>query len=111
MGRVFHKIVDTVVLIFCLPLYAVVVPLMMSYQFIVPRVRHVRIGHQQCRWQKPDVREELRVVDISRLDLGLVGVQRRIWNVLYHQIAPPFPESVEYCTLSEFWFGNSRLLR
>ena len=111
MGRALYKFVDTTIFILCLPFYAVAVPAWLLIEFTVPRVRNVRLGKVLQRWQRPDVREELRVVDVSRLDEGLVGVQRRVWNVLYGESPPPFPEAVEYCTVGEFWFGNLRLLR
>jgi hypothetical protein len=109
MGRLLYKIVDTVILVLCLPFYAVVVPLFAIHQAIAIRTREVRPGQQIRRWSRPDVQEELRVVDVSRLDDGLVGVQRRSWNVLYGETEPAFPESVEFCTLCEFWFGSTRL--
>jgi hypothetical protein len=111
MGRFLYKLVDTVIVILCLPFYAVATPLMLLYEFTIPRVRTVRPGQVLQRWQRPDVREELRVVDVSRLDQGIVGVQRRVWNVLYGESPPAFPEAVEYCKVSEFWFGSLRLLR
>jgi hypothetical protein len=111
MGRVLYKLVDTVIVILCLPFYAVFASLRIPYELIVPRVRKVRLGAERQRWQKPDVREELRVVDVSRLPDGRVGVQRRVWNVLYGEAPPPFPEQIEYCSVSEFWFGNVRLLQ
>lgn len=110
MGRLLYKIVDTVILVLCLPFYAVVVPLLATHQAIAIRTREVRLGHQVRRWSRPDVQEELRVVDVSRLEDGLVGIQRRTWNVLYGETTPAFPESVEFCTLGEFWFGSTRLL-
>jgi hypothetical protein len=105
-----YKLVDAIILIICLPLYAVLVPVRLLFEFIVPRVRKVRLGKVVVHWPRPDVREELRVVDVSRLGEGLVGVQRRAWDVRYGK-APAFPEAVEYCTVSEFWFGSLRLLR
>jgi hypothetical protein len=111
MGRVLYKLADTLIFIICLPFYAVAVPLILLYEFTVPRVRAVRLGQELRRWRRPDVREELRVVDLSRLDEGLVGVQRRVWNVLYGESAPAYPAEVEYCTVGEFWLGRHRLLR
>jgi hypothetical protein len=104
-----YKVVDTVILILCLPFYAVFTPLLAAYQAVAVRTREVRIGQQVRRWARPDVQEELRVVDISRLRDGLVGVQRRTWNVLYGESEPTFPETVEFCSIGEFWFGSSRL--
>ena len=111
MGRALYKIVDTTILILCLPLYAVVVPVWLLIEFTVLRVRKVRLSKVIQRWQRPDVREELRVVDFSRLDEGLAGVQRRVWNVLYRKTPPAFPEAVDYCTVRVFWFGDLRLPR
>ena len=111
MGRLVYKIVDTVILILCLPFYAVFVPLIAAHQAIAVRTREVRLGRQIRRWSKPDIQEELRVVYTSRLADGLVGVQRRTWNVLYGESEPPFPDSVEFCTTGAFWFGSSQLFR
>ncbi len=111
MGHLAYKIVDTAILILCLPFYAVFVPLIAAYQAIAIRSREVRLGQRIRRWSEPDVEEELRVVDISRLADGLVGVQRRTWNVLYGETEPAFSESVEFCSIGEFWFGSSRLFR
>ena len=113
MCRVLYKIVDTVILILCLPFYAVAVPVLALYEVIVPRVRRVRVGLEVCHWPAPDVREDLLVVDVSWLNKGLVGVRRRVWNVLYARGAapPPYPEAVEYCTVSDFWLGPARLLK
>jgi hypothetical protein len=111
MGRMLYKFVDTLILVLCVPFYAVAAPLMAVYEIITVRVRKICLGLEVRRWSRPDVQEELRVVDVSRLNDGLVGVQRRTWNVLYGETRPPYPDSFEYCTISEFWFGSSRLLR
>ena len=109
MGRLLYKIVDATIVVLCLPFYAIVLPLIAAHQAIAVRTREVRLGQQVRRWSRPDVEEELRVVDVSRLEDGLVGVQRRTWNVLYGEKEPAFPDVVEFCTLGDFWFGSSRL--
>lgn len=109
MGRILYKIVDTVIFVLCLPFYAVIVPLIAVHQAIAVRTREVRLGQQVRRWSRPDVLEELRVVDVSRMGDGLVGVQRRTWNVLYGEKEPAFLDAAEFCTLGDFWFGSSRL--
>jgi hypothetical protein len=111
MRRLLYKIVDSVILLLCLPFYAVAVPLIALHQFIVLRVCWVRPGQDVTHWPKPDVREDLRVVDVSRIGEGLVGVQRRTWNVLYDRTPPPYSQAVQYCTLAEFWFGNARFVQ
>jgi hypothetical protein len=111
MGRILFKITDTMILIVCLPFYLIFVPLLAAYQAIVIRTREVHLDQQLRRWSRPDVQEELRVVDVSRMKYGLVGVQRRTWNVLHKESEPPFPDSVEFCSLKEFWFGSSQQFR
>jgi hypothetical protein len=91
-----YKITDTVILVLCLPVYAIVIPLIAIHHAIVVWTREVRLGQQICRWARPDVLEEHRVVDVSRLLDGSVGVQRRTWNVLYGGNEPPFPNEVEF---------------
>ena len=78
IGRAAYAVVDNAVLILCLPFYAVALPLIAMYEVVAPRVRKVRLGLEVCHWQAPDVREDLRVVDVSRLGEGVVGVRRRV---------------------------------
>lgn len=109
MGRILYRIIDGVVLTFCLPFYLVVIPIALLYQLCKPRICKLRPGQIVRRWQRPDVLEELRVIDVSRLDQGVVGFQQRSWNVLRGESAPDFPETVEHCSLGEFWFGRFSL--
>ena len=106
-----YGILDTIIVVLCLPFYAVALPLALLRELIVPRIRRIQVGNELRRWRRPDVREELRVVDVSQLDQGFVGIQRRTWDVRYAEAPPAFPEAVEYCTVSEFWFGEHRILR
>ncbi|WP_425615835.1 hypothetical protein NA78x_005767 [Anatilimnocola sp. NA78] len=105
------RILEAIVLVICFPFYAVAIPFMLLYEWIVPRVRKVSLGLQLRRWVKPDVLEEIQAVDVSRLADGLVGVVRRQWNVLYHKDPPAFPQEIEFCTISYFWLGHEPLLQ
>lgn len=108
-GRILYKIADTVIVILCLPFYAVLFPLALLYEVISVRVRKVYLGLHVQHWYARNIREEFRVVDVSRLMEGFVGVQRRMRAC--GDAPPPFPENIEYCSLREFWLGRSRLLR
>lgn len=100
-------IVDTMILIICLPFYAVVIPAIALHGAIIIR-RRIRLGHEVSHWPALDIREDLRVVDVSRVANGQVGVQRRVWNVMrFEGPPPPYPETVEYCTIREFWLGKT----
>ena len=115
MRRILYHIVDGTILILCLPFYAVAIPAVIICELAVVRLRKVRRGKIRVHWPAPDVREDLRVVDLRRLGEGLVGVRRRRWNVLYHcrdEMPPPsFSDQVESCTVAEFWLGPNRLTR
>jgi len=76
------------------------------YESLIPRLRKVSLGLERQRWKNRGVREELRVVDVSRLDQGLVGVVRREWSAQYASTPPDFPDKVEYCTINQFWLGH-----
>ena len=61
MGRL-YRVVDTVVVIVCLPFYAVVTPLILVDQWFRQR-RKVRVGVEVTHWPLRDVREDFLVVD------------------------------------------------
>ncbi len=112
IGSILYRIIDTGIFILCLPFYAVAIPLIALHDRAVIRFRKVRMGMEITHWPACDQREDLRVVDISRLGEGLVGVQRREWNVLHHHRRslpePPFYDVVEYCSIRRFWLGSDR---
>ncbi len=91
-----YKIIDTAVFIICIPFYAIAIPLILLSNAMKLR-RKVYIGLEVTHWRTPDHREDLRVVDLSRLEEGLVGVHSRSWNVLH---APRLAAAV---------FGDDRL--
>lgn len=112
IGSILYRIIDTGIFILCLPFYAVAIPLIALHDRAVIRFRKVRLGLEITHWPACDQREDLRVVDVSRLGEGLVGVQRREWNVLHqHRLSlpePPFSNSVEFCNIRRFWLGSDR---
>jgi hypothetical protein len=106
-----YKVIDTLILILCLPFYAIFVPLLALYQWRRQR-RPVHVGLELTDWPSPDNRVDTCVVDASRVSEGLVGVRRRRWNVLHTgPLAPPYPDAVEYITLKELWVPDPILKR
>jgi hypothetical protein len=106
--RILYNLFDVIIIILCLPFYAVVVPIRVLYEMIIVRVSKIRPGAEISHWINRERRQELLVVDISRIDDGVVGVRRRVyWR---NSKPPPFDDAIEYCTISEFWFGPNRLL-
>lgn len=105
-GRVLYNIIDIIVVILCLPFYAVVVPLRVLYEMITVRVGKIRLGAEAFHWIDRERRQDLLVVDISRIDDGVVGVRRRMY--FRGSVPPPFDDAIEYCTISEFWLGPNR---
>lgn len=99
-----YRIMDTVILVLCLPFYAVVIPWAWVHDRLRQR-RRVRLGQEVTHWPLRDVREDYVVVDVSRQDEGLVGICRRRWNLLGRrgQSAPPYREQVEYIRRERFW--------
>jgi hypothetical protein len=58
------------------------------------------LGKEFNRIRGPDRRDDLLVVDLSRIEEDLVGVRRRVWYLLGHK--GPFPEfglEIEYVNL------------
>ena len=112
IGSILYRVVDTGIFVLCLPFYPVAILLIALQDWAVPRFGKVRLGLEITHWPACDQREDLRVVDISRLGEGLVGVQRREWNVLHHHRLnlphPPFCDAVEFCSTRRFWLGSDR---
>jgi hypothetical protein len=68
------------------------------------RRRMLREGKVVVSWPACDLREDRLVVDLSRVDQNIVGIQRRQYNVLRQKDSPPlYPETVEYILLNELW--------
>ena len=88
MGRA-YKIVDTLIFIICLPVYAVVL-LVMLVGKLVPRPlrnwwrrRTLREGRVFTHFIAHDVRRDILVVSAARIDEGLITARVRTTNVLY----------------------------
>ena len=101
MGRA-YKIADAVILVICLPFYALAIPLVLAHDWLMRR-RGVRLGQGVTHFPARDVREDYIVVDVSRLQEGLVGIRRRTWYLRGGREAPPFSEDIEYIRRDEFW--------
>ncbi len=57
--------------------------------------RRLYPGKVLVRWPRKDLREDVEVVDLSRLDENLVGVRRRQYS-LYRPLDPPPAGGVEF---------------
>ena len=104
MARI-YLVVDSAVLIVCLPFYAVTLPLMWVEEWLRQR-RKVRVGLEVTHWPYHDLREDYVVVDVSRLDERLVGIRRRIWDMLGGKSAPPYTDAVDFIPIARFWVPN-----
>ncbi|MEM8883355.1 MAG: hypothetical protein AAGD14_04760 [Planctomycetota bacterium] len=106
MGRI-YKVVDTIVFIICLPVYAVAFALMMLARLVPHRVRDgsrrfpLREGRVVSRFIARDVRRDILVVSTARIDEGYITGRVRTTNLLY-QYRGLVPESE---------FGESREIR
>jgi hypothetical protein len=59
-------------------------------------------GKVVVRWPLKDVREDILIVDLSRLQEHLVGVRRRRYGVYRRSEPPPgYPAEVEFVDLSD----------
>jgi hypothetical protein len=58
--------------------------------------RTLREGVCLVRWPAKDLREDIRIVDLSRLSEHVVGVQKRRYCVLHRTEPPPQFGDVEY---------------
>ncbi|MBC7772707.1 MAG: hypothetical protein H7210_09460 [Pyrinomonadaceae bacterium] len=110
MLKVLYTIVDTLILLICLPFYAIAVPALLLWEWVLQR-RSVRLGMETTHWPGFDLREDSIVVDVSRVDEGLVGIRRRRWGVYGGGPMPPYPDTVEYISLRSFWVPSPLLSR
>lgn len=101
MGRI-YKIIDTAVVVICIPFYLVAIPLICLHEWLAQR-RRVRLGLEITHWPARDVREDYVVVDVSRVGEGLVGIRRREWGVLGATEVPPYEEPIEFIPIARFW--------
>lgn len=81
-------------------------PIVLLYRFITIR-RKIYVGLEVQHSIALDIVRELRVVDVSRLDDGFVGIQSRERISHTSDNAPPHSDDVEYWSTKEFWFGRS----
>jgi hypothetical protein len=71
--------------------------------------RLLREGRIIVRWPSLDVREDVLVVDLSRLSQNLVGVKRRVYGVYRRKCPPPdFPSEIEWMSFRRVWWGQFR---
>lgn len=101
MGRV-YRVVDTIVVVLCIPFYVVVTPLILLHEWWSQR-RPVRLGLEITHWPARDLREDYLVADVSRTAEGLVGIRRRCFGTLGATEVPPYPEEVENIPVARFW--------
>jgi hypothetical protein len=86
-----YKAVDTVILVICLPFYALFVPLYLVgkrvSQIDVIRQwywrRTYREGTEVSRFIACDIRRDVQVIDASKIGQGIITARTRTWNVLY----------------------------
>lgn len=64
----------------------------------------MRPGREIVHWPARDLREDLLIVDVSRLSANFVGVKRRVYGV-YRRVSPPpeYPREIK-------WLGFWRTL-
>lgn len=110
VGSRLYTVVDTLVVILCLPFYAVLFPCVAVYQFAAVKRRLIHVGTTATHLSGLEIKKELRVVDVSRLSQGVVGYQKRDVFLRDREIVRPFSDEIEYCTRGEFWFGDGYLL-
>ncbi|MEM6751219.1 MAG: hypothetical protein AAF612_12200 [Planctomycetota bacterium] len=96
-----YRAVDALVLVLCLPLYALVGVLLLFHKCFpeseASRIRRWRreytSGAVLSQFLAPDIRRDVRVIDTNGLEDGVLTVQTRTWNVLYTAKAgSPEPE-------------------
>lgn len=109
MGRL-YRVVDTVVVIVCLPFYAVVAPLMLLGEWFRQR-RKVRVGLEVTHWPLMDVREDFL---ISRCLASRRGVR---WHPpsqvgsAWPRKRAPYDSAVEFIPVPRFWVPEPFHLR
>jgi hypothetical protein len=99
-----YRIVDTVILVLCLPVYLVISPVVALQQWLAER-RKVYIGLEVSHRPGHHIREDYLVVDVSRLSEGLVGIRRR-QCAAYCKSPPAYSEEVEFIPVARFWVPN-----
>lgn len=101
MGRV-SRVVDTIVVVLCIPFYVVVTPLILLHEWWQQR-RSVRLGLEITHWPAHDLREDDLVADVSRVSEGLVGIRRRTFDVREVTELPSYSAEIEYIPVQKFW--------
>lgn len=111
MGRA-SKVVDTLIFIICLPLYALALPVMLVDKLLPRRLRNwwrrrtLREGRVVSQFIACDIRRDIWVVSAARIDDGLITGRVRTTNVLYVSkgLVPPsdFEEAREL-RIDEMW--------
>jgi hypothetical protein len=111
MGRILYYTLDTLIVLICIPFYLVAIPLMMLYQYFSQR-RKVYLNLEITHWPARDLREDYLIVDVSRIEEGLVGIRKRCWCVMRSGRAkPPYSDEVEFISVKKFWVPNPFTLR
>jgi hypothetical protein len=115
MGRV-YKVVDALILVICLPFYAVAL-LVMVIGKLVPRPiveklrnwrhrRTLREGRVVSQFIACDVRRDILVVSAARIDEGIITGRVRTTNVLYLSkglVREPEFEEARELRIDEMW--------
>lgn len=113
-----HKLVETIILIICLPLCALALTVMLLDKLLPRRLRNwwrrrtLREGRVVSQFVACDIRRDIWIVSASRIDDGLITARVRTTNVLYLSkgLVPPseFEEAREL-RIDEMWrwTGNS----
>jgi hypothetical protein len=96
------RLLELIILFLCLPFYLIAFPVIKISQYFKQR-KPIKLGMEAVRWPKRDLREDIKVVDLSRLHEGFVGVCKRRYNILRCKAIPPYGEQVIYITVADFW--------
>lgn len=111
MGRV-YRVVDTLVLIICLPLYALILPVMLAGKLVPRRLRNwwrrrtLREGRVVSQYIACDVRRDILVVSAAGIDEGFITARVRTTNVLYLSkglVPQPEFEEARELRIDEMW--------
>ena len=106
-----YKLVDTIIVVLCLPFYLIAIPVLFLYQWLLQR-RGVRLGLEVTHWPAKGIREDCLVVDVSRVGEGIVGIRRRRWGVFGSGGSPPpYPDAVEYIRINRYWVPQPLFFR
>jgi len=117
MGRA-YRVVDTLILIICLPFYAAAMAVMLVGRLCPHGLRNwwrrrtLREGRVVSQFIARDVRRDILVVSAARIDEGLITGRVRTTNVLYHSkglIPQSEFEEARELRIDEMWrwTGNS----